>query len=553
MINLLTLVFILSLVLITQVLVLFFQYKVIRNYHGIGSWLLGVSLVALAFMFMLMINMKSLHLLARIANPLLISGHIFLYIGIKQFFNHKVNKWIPISIFVIFNLFYYYYMFINNNVTARTLVITVTIAIISFMIAYTLFFKKDRRIYSAANFTASVFLVYGSFYLLRTFRVFMASSLNSYLDQRSILVAGFVLSIIISNLWTFGFILMINERLHKDNQLEKEKLQFIFNASPDNIITTDLEGNLLMLSPAGKKMFAYEPDFDDFTGMQIFDFIIPEDVERAKSNLKQMYQKNSLSSNEYRGLRQDQSTLDLEVNSGIVYNANGFPAKMIFIIRDITERKQKEHQIQNLVQQLEIEKKTAYYNSITDSLTGLANRGFFDETLKKEFLRLKRSGLALSLIMLDIDYFKKFNDAYGHVAGDQCLQMIADTLKTIVGRSSDFVARYGGEEFIVILPETEESGAKILGEKIRKAIESLAIPHSTSGVSKYVTTSLGIVTVYPSELTSPSQILQMVDDALYRAKKGGRNRCVFSSNIKKDTPSIKDSIYIQQDFFSRRD
>ena len=175
----------------------------------------------------------------------------------------------------------------------------------------------------------------------------------------------------------------------------------------------------------------------------------------------------------------------------------------------------------------------AQLNSVTDSLTGLANRRYFDDALETEFYRLKRSGSNLSLIMLDVDHFKKFNDSYGHLARDDCLRLIGTTLKTIVLRMPDIVARYGGEEFVVILPETDNNGAKVLAERIRKAIEALAIPHSTYELAKNVTVSLGVVTVYPNRLESPEQVVALADEALYCAKKGGRNRIeVASDNTK---------------------
>ena len=318
----------------------------------------------------------------------------------------------------------------------------------------------------------------------------------------------------------------ITERKRTEEALieNEEKYRSILNASPDDITITDLEGNLLMVSPAAKKMFGYEPNFDGYEGMRLVDFIVPEDHERAQSNIRLMYQGGHLMPNEYRGVRKDQSIFDIEVNSGFVRNENGQPTKMVFIVRDITERKQSEQKIQELVQQLEIERNTAQFNSITDSLTGLANRRYFDEALRTEFYRLKRSGSTLSLIMLDVDHFKKFNDNYGHLAGDDCLRQIGTTLKTIVGRAPDIVARYGGEEFVVILPETEAIGAETLAERIRKAVEELAIPHSASDIAEYVTVSLGVVTVYTTGLASPEQVVVMADEALYCAKKGGRNR-----------------------------
>ncbi len=198
---------------------------------------------------------------------------------------------------------------------------------------------------------------------------------------------------------------------------------------------------------------------------------------------------------------------------------------MVFIVRDISERKQAEQQIQELFQQLEIEKNKAQVDANTDSLTGPANRRYFDEAFSTEYHRLKRSGAPLSLIMLDVDHFKKFNDSYGHLAGDECLRRIALTLKTYIGRATDIVARYGGEEFVAILADTNQAGAVIVAERIRKAVEALAIPHCASEIAQTVTISLGVVTVYPNtRLASPEQIVALVDEAMYRAKKEGRNQ-----------------------------
>ncbi len=177
-----------------------------------------------------------------------------------------------------------------------------------------------------------------------------------------------------------------------------------------------------------------------------------------------------------------------------------------------------------MLRQLENERNAAQLNSITDSLTGLSNRRYFDEMLAIEFSRLKRTGSKMSLIMMDLDYFKKFNDTYGHIAGDDCLRRFAAVIQGVAGRTCDIVARYGGEEFVIILPETAADGAKALTERIMYAVKKLEIPHEASDVSKYVTVSIGVVTVFVTDFILPEQILLLADEALYRAKKGGRNR-----------------------------
>lgn len=162
--------------------------------------------------------------------------------------------------------------------------------------------------------------------------------------------------------------------------------------------------------------------------------------------------------------------------------------------------------------------------SITDGLTGLANRRRFDEVLAQEHARHARSEAVLSLIMLDIDHFKAYNDCYGHVSGDDCLRRIARVIADSVVRAADFAARYGGEEFACILPETDMDGAVAIAEKIRRGIMDLAIPHCSSPTADCVTTSLGVVTIRCSADIPASDIVVLADKMLYKAKHGGRNR-----------------------------
>ncbi len=203
---------------------------------------------------------------------------------------------------------------------------------------------------------------------------------------------------------------------------------------------------------------------------------------------------------------------------------NGTPAGIIGISMDITERKHSEERINDLIRRLEKEKEQAQEHALTDGLTGIANRRHFDITLQGEIDRLKRSKSPLSLIMLDIDFFKKFNDRYGHVAGDHCLKYVARVVKENVGRASDFVARYGGEEFAVVMPDTKTRGAQIVAERIRQAVAHLSIDLNGSGTCNQVRVSLGVVTVYPGQSESYEKIVDLADMALYRAKLNGRNR-----------------------------
>jgi diguanylate cyclase (GGDEF)-like protein len=167
--------------------------------------------------------------------------------------------------------------------------------------------------------------------------------------------------------------------------------------------------------------------------------------------------------------------------------------------------------------------------SRADGLTGIPNRRAFDERLDLEWRRAIRSRERLSLAMIDIDRFKEFNDTYGHLAGDDCLRRVAQSLNETLNRAGDFVGRYGGEEFTCILPGVDEPGLPTITEKVRATIESLGIPHETSGVSPYVTISIGAACCTPTLETAPELLIGLADEQLYRSKSQGRNRvCVLT-------------------------
>ena len=159
-----------------------------------------------------------------------------------------------------------------------------------------------------------------------------------------------------------------------------------------------------------------------------------------------------------------------------------------------------------------------------DSLTGIPNRRRLDEYLWDEFRRAIRNHAPLSIIMVDVDYFKRYNDTYSHSAGDFCLQRVANAIKATLRRPADLVARYGGEEFSIILPDTPVNAAVALAEDIRKHIESLAIPHEASEVTGHITVSMGVASTLPDSKISDSELIIQADIALYQSKESGRNR-----------------------------
>jgi diguanylate cyclase (GGDEF)-like protein len=169
-----------------------------------------------------------------------------------------------------------------------------------------------------------------------------------------------------------------------------------------------------------------------------------------------------------------------------------------------------------------------------DPLTGLANRRSLDSFINEEWKRGLRSGKPIAVIMIDIDFFKNYNDTLGHSAGDSCLKQISSLLKSEMARSSDFIARYGGEEFLCLCPETDHKGADIIAHKLLSAVASSKIHHPTSGITDHVTVSIGIATMVPSHDSTPQRLVELADSRLYKAKKNGRNQVYSGKRTEKN-------------------
>jgi two-component system, cell cycle response regulator len=191
-------------------------------------------------------------------------------------------------------------------------------------------------------------------------------------------------------------------------------------------------------------------------------------------------------------------------------------------VRDITARKKMELELQQANRELQL-------LTHLDGLTKIANRRCFDEFLVREWKRLCRTQQPLSLLMLDVDYFKPYNDFYGHQGGDDCLIKIAQAIQQSVSRPADLAARYGGEEFGVILPNTPIAGAIEISEQVCQAVRDLKIPHEKSSTASYVTISLGINCIIPTTENNITEFIEMTDKALYQAKKQGRNQFFVAS------------------------
>lgn len=206
------------------------------------------------------------------------------------------------------------------------------------------------------------------------------------------------------------------------------------------------------------------------------------------------------------------------------YRLRSGQRKRLRAAQSIRQLRERLHRLEQQACLLEQENQDLRRLSYLDGLTGIANRRHFEEALDLEWRRACRAGTALSLVMIDTDFFKPFNDTYGHQRGDDCLILVANTLRNGLHRPGDMVARYGGDEFMLLIPGTDAQGVARLAEALRARVEAMEIRHEGSPVDKVVTISLGAVTDYPTLGFSSDEIIAAADEALYQAKAEGRNQ-----------------------------
>lgn len=299
---------------------------------------------------------------------------------------------------------------------------------------------------------------------------------------------------------------------------KEERFRMITEYSSDMITINDATGKYLYVSAAGKEILQYEDH--EVIGFEGNFFIHPDDLEQTNESLKELLENGYVVAT-YRIRRKDGQYIWFESSLKLL-TENTNELRIICISRNITERKMVEQKLEKANRMLkELSEK--------DGLTGIWNRRTFDEKLNVEWNRALNSQ-SLSLIMLDIDYFKKYNDTYGHQAGDDCLKQVANAIDCVAEETQNLVFRYGGEEFSVLLPDTDIAKAEHVAEMIRTAVEDLKIPHLASEVSQFVSISLGINTTIPNEGQTIDQFIKEADQALYHAKQNGRNRyCTFGT------------------------
>jgi diguanylate cyclase (GGDEF)-like protein/PAS domain S-box-containing protein len=285
--------------------------------------------------------------------------------------------------------------------------------------------------------------------------------------------------------------------------------------SRDMIIIADFEGNPSYISSSGLNSGGFT--HEELLKSKPLEFVFPEDRPKMAGALKQLRAGAVDALIECRVRRRDGSFFWTESSLRTIRDPiTGIPTGFINNVREITERKLAEQQLADAYHIVET-------LAVTDALTGLANRRYFDQCLATEWRRAMRDRKPLSLLIVDVDLFKTYNDTYGHLRGDSCLKQIAEAAQDVVSRPGDLVARFGGEEFAAILPNTGKSGALQLAQDICAVMRNRQLPHSSNPLG-IVTVSVGCATLTPQLGEQASTLTDCADKALYQAKRTGRNR-----------------------------
>ena len=316
---------------------------------------------------------------------------------------------------------------------------------------------------------------------------------------------------------------LLNREQEVVRQLEKIAAvnALVSEYSRDAIILADFDGHRSYVSSVGESL-CWKPE--DLLTQNGAELIHPDDQQKAQEIVYELNSGRECAMIECRVQKSPGEYIWVEASLRLVHDPQtGHPSGILNIVRDVSERKESEKKLQEAYNAVEA-------LAITDALTGLANRRRFDQYIAVEWRRSMRDRQPLSLLMLDADKFKAYNDTYGHQRGDNCLKQIAEACMDVVSRPGDLIARFGGEEFVVVLPNTESEGAMHVANEICEALRSRRLPH-TGNAPGIVTISAGCATQIPKFGKHAHDLVEQADKALYRAKSNGRDQVCDSKEI----------------------
>jgi PAS domain S-box-containing protein len=347
-----TLAMILGITHFIQVIVFVHQYKVNRTYQGIGWWLMWSAAEASGFFFMLLRNIPAISAIAILAqNFLLVSGTIFLYIGIMRFLEQRENRRILVSIFAVFVVAHSYFIFVDNNINIRGIILSATLASVSFLTARALYVHKIRCITASANFNAAVFLAHGLIFIHRTVFLIAGTHADDFFAATLFNTIPFLDALIVSLLWTFGLIIMLNQRLNAEMAEAKEHFELIFNTGPDGAVITRLDdGVVLNINDGYTALTGYTRD--DSIGKSSLDIKLWKNSDDRGKIVTILREKGYCDNFESVFLRKDGSQIIGLMSAKIITLQSG--PHIISVTRDISEYKKAEAEIIKLNAELEL-------------------------------------------------------------------------------------------------------------------------------------------------------------------------------------------------------
>ncbi len=315
---------------------------------------------------------------------------------------------------------------------------------------------------------------------------------------------------------------------------QRAYLEQLIESAPEGIVLTEKDGQIIRINSEFTSMFGYSEE--EARGQFVDDLIAPSELA-SEANLltKDVASGKNISLDTIRRNKDGNNLQVSVIGAPIVIDEE--KVGVFGIYRDISDRKKAEAEILENRQMLleanqfleqrkvQLEEANLMLEQLSnlDGLTGISNRRYFERFFETEWRRARRENKPITVMMIDVDFFKKYNDLHGHLKGDECLKKLANALQ-IMGRAGDLLARYGGEEFVVVLPNTDSEGAQHMSEIMLRRVKALQIKHGDSKVSDYLTVSIGLATEVPANETSADSLLQKADQALYQSKTDGRDR-----------------------------
>ena len=494
---------------------------------GLLCWANATGAIALGFLALLLRDqLGSGDLALALASALWSAAAALFYVGTLRFLGQHVHGRRILAAVVLFLVSYQVLLFVDADLQLRRALMCFTAGGFALLTSRPLFLHARPAVRAAARLLGGTFGTFGAFLLLR------GALLVLHNDGSTHAVAGadvhstplFIGAMALFGFASFlclGFIHLVNQDLNASQREAVENLDTIFNTSPSAVfLVRQSDGCVTSVNVPFITLTGYAAV--DVVGRPARDMAVWVSAEDRDAVFGLFQANRTCDATETEWQCGDGRVLTISfVAKAIILQGE---AHLLCVVDDISESRKMSRKIEQLVEELRVERDYAQANALKDDLTGLTNRRGLDEALRREFYRLKRSNRQLSVLMLDVDCFKNFNDAYGHIAGDACLRAVAGALQSSVKRLPDVVGRYGGEEFLILLADTGHDGAVLVAERVRAAVARLAIPHASSDAAPVVTVSIGTATVAADQLATAECLVELADQALYAAKSNGRNR-----------------------------